>query len=157
MTRNVLAVGLLCAACCAAGYVRGFGIAETRGRALLAEQAEASASEREALAVAAAEAERLARQRLEAETERPPPLPGNFPKPATALPPNGRRSRGGWTVLPKMLPAIALACLLAGCACTTKPLVLPPPPPKLLPLPPELARLPEAPPPLAPGYGREHP
>ena len=98
MTRNVLAVGLLCAACCAAGYVRGFGVAETRGRALLAEQAEASASERE-----------------------------------------------------------ALACLLAGCACTTKPLVLPPPPPKLLPLPPELARLPEAPPPLAPGYGREHP
>ena len=70
MTRNVLAVGLLCAACCAAGYVRGFGIAETRGRVLLAEQAEASASEREALAVAAAEAERLARQRLEAETER---------------------------------------------------------------------------------------
>ena len=58
-------------------------------------------------------------------------------------------------MLPKMLPAIALACLLAGCACTTKPLVLPPPPPKLLPLPPELARLPEAPPPLAPGYGRE--
>ena len=54
MTRNVLAVGLLCAACCAAGYVRGFGVAETRGRALLAEQAEASASEREALAVAAA-------------------------------------------------------------------------------------------------------
>ena len=49
-------------------------------------------------------------------------------------------------MLPKMLPAIALACLLAGCACTTKPLVLPPPPPKLLPLPPELARLPEAPP-----------
>lgn len=47
MTRNVLAVGLLCAACCAAGYVRGFGVAETRGRALLAEQAEASASERE--------------------------------------------------------------------------------------------------------------
>ena len=43
-------------------------------------------------------------------------------------------------MLPKMLPAIALACLLAGCACTTKPLVLPPPPPKLLPLPPELAR-----------------
>lgn len=43
MTRNVLAVGLLCAACCAAGYVRGFGIAETRGRVLLAEQAEASA------------------------------------------------------------------------------------------------------------------
>ena len=39
MTRNVLAVGLLCAACCAAGYVRGFGIAETRGRVLLAEQA----------------------------------------------------------------------------------------------------------------------
>ena len=37
MTRNVLAVGLLCAACCAAGYVRGFGVAETRGRALLAE------------------------------------------------------------------------------------------------------------------------
>ena len=57
-------------------------------------------------------------------------------------------------MLPKMLPAIALACLLAGCACTTKPLVLPPPPPKLLPLPPELARLPEAPPPLTPGYGR---
>ena len=60
MTRNVLAVGLLCAACCAAGYVRGFGIAETRGRVLLAEQAEASASEREALAVAAAETERAA-------------------------------------------------------------------------------------------------
>lgn len=60
MTRNVIAVVLLCAACCAAGYVRGFGIAETRGRALLAEQAEASASEREALAVAMAEAERLA-------------------------------------------------------------------------------------------------
>ena len=57
-----------------------------------------------------------------------------------------------------MLFALCLsACLLAGCACTTKPLVLPPPPPKLLPLPPELARLPEAPPPLAPGYGREHP
>ena len=144
MTRNVLAVGLLCAACCAAGYVRGFGVAETRGRALLAEQAEASASEREALAVAAAEAERLARQRLEAETERAAAIAGEL-------------SRGGWTVLPKMLPAIALACLLAGCACTTKPLVLPPPPPKLLPLPPELARLPEAPPPLAPGYGREHP
>ena len=70
MTRNVIAVVLLCAACCAAGYVRGFGIAETRGRALLAEQAEASASEREALAVAMAEAERLARQRLEAEAER---------------------------------------------------------------------------------------
>ena len=60
MTRNVIAVVLLCAACCAAGYVRGFGIAETRGRALLAEQAEASASEREALAVAMAEAERAA-------------------------------------------------------------------------------------------------
>ena len=151
MTRNVLAVGLLCAACCAAGYVRGFGVAETRGRALLAEQAEASASEREALAVAAAA------RGWRRKPNGPPPLPGNFPKPATALPPNGRRSRGGWTVLPKMLPAIALACLLAGCACTTKPLVLPPPPPKLLPLPPELARLPEAPPPLAPGYGREHP
>ena len=147
MTRNVLAVGLLCAACCAAGYVRGFGVAETRGRVLLAEQAEASASEREALAA----------RGWRRKPNGPPPLPGNFPKPATALPPNGRRSRGGWTVLPKMLPAIALACLLAGCACTTKPLVLPPPPPKLLPLPPELARLPEAPPPLAPGYGREHP
>ena len=57
----------------------------------------------------------------------------------------------------KRLAVIVLAYLLAGCACTTKPLVLPPPPPKLLPLPPELARLPEAPPPLAPGYGREHP
>ena len=78
MTRNVLAVGLLCAACCAAGYVRGFGIAETRGRALLAEQAEASASEREALAVAAAEAERLARQRLEAETERAAAIAGEL-------------------------------------------------------------------------------
>ena len=66
MTRNVIAVVLLCAACCAAGYVRGFGIAETRGRALLAEQAEASASERVALAVAMAEAERLARQRAAA-------------------------------------------------------------------------------------------
>ena len=78
MTRNVLAVGLLCAACCAAGYVRGFGVAETRGRALLAEQAEASASEREALAVAAAEAERLARQRLEAETERAAAIAGEL-------------------------------------------------------------------------------
>ncbi|MFR1532940.1 MAG: hypothetical protein ACLSTO_04295 [Bilophila wadsworthia] len=78
MTRNVLAVGLLCAACCAAGYVRGFGIAETRGRVLLAEQAEASASEREALAVAAAEAERLARQRLEAETERAAAIAGEL-------------------------------------------------------------------------------
>ena len=68
MTRNVLAVGLLCAACCAAGYVRGFGIAETRGRALLAEQAEASASEREA----------LARQRLEAETERAAAIAGEL-------------------------------------------------------------------------------
>ena len=157
MTRNVLAVGLLCAACCAAGYVRGFGIAETRGRALLAEQAEASASEREALAVAAAEAERLARQRLEAETERAAAIAGELSETRNRLAANGRRSRGEWTVLPKMLPAIALACLLAGCACTTKPLVLPPPPPKLLPLPPELARLPEAPPPLTPGYGREHP
>ena len=70
MTRNVLAVGLLCAACCAAGYVRGFGIAETRGRVLLAEQAEASASEREA--------ERLARQRLEAETERAAAIAGEL-------------------------------------------------------------------------------
>ena len=78
MTRNVLAVGLLCAACCAAGYVRGFGIAETRGRVLLAEQAEASASERETLAVAAAEAERLARQRLEAETERAAAIAGEL-------------------------------------------------------------------------------
>ena len=78
MTRNVLAVGLLCAACCAAGYVRGVGVAETRGRALLAEQAEASASEREALAVAAAEAERLARQRLEAETERAAAIAGEL-------------------------------------------------------------------------------
>lgn len=78
MTRNVLAVGLLCAACCAAGYVRGFGIAETRGRVLLAEQAEASASEREALAVAAAEAERLARQRLEAEIERAAAIAGEL-------------------------------------------------------------------------------
>ena len=78
MTRNVLAVGLLCAACCAAGYVRGFGVAETRGRALLAEQAEASASEREALAVAAAESERLARQRLEAETERAAAIAGEL-------------------------------------------------------------------------------
>ena len=74
MTRNVLAVGLLCAACCAAGYVRGFGIAETRGRVLLAEQAEASASEREALA----EAERLARKRLEAETERAAAIAGEL-------------------------------------------------------------------------------
>lgn len=115
-------------------------------------------SEREALAVAAAEAERLARQRLEAETERAAAIArGTFRNPQPPCRRTGRRSRGGWTVLPKMLPAIALACLLAGCACTTKPLVLPPPPPKLLPLPPELARLPEAPPPLAPGYGREHP
>ena len=66
MTRNVLAVGLLCAACCAAGYVRGFGIAETRGRVLLAEQAEASASER------------LARQRLEAEIERAAAIAGEL-------------------------------------------------------------------------------
>ena len=43
MTRNVIAVVLLCAACCAAGYVRGFGIAETRGRALLAEAERAAA------------------------------------------------------------------------------------------------------------------
>ena len=78
MTRNVLAVGLLCAACCAAGYVRGFGIAETRGRALLAEQAEASASEREALAAAMAEAERLARRRLEAEAERAAAIAGEL-------------------------------------------------------------------------------
>lgn len=78
MTRNVIAVVLLCAACCAAGYVRGFGIAETRGRALLAEQAEASASEREALAVAMAEAERLARQRLEAEAERAAAIAGEL-------------------------------------------------------------------------------
>ena len=78
MTRNVLAVGLLCAACCAAGYVRGFGIAETRGRVLLAEQAEASASEREALAAAMAEAERLARRRLEAEAERAAAIAGEL-------------------------------------------------------------------------------
>ena len=78
MTRNVIAVVLLCAACCAAGYVRGFGIAETRGRALLAEQAEASASEREALAVAMAEAERLARQRLEVEAERAAAIAGEL-------------------------------------------------------------------------------
>lgn len=78
MTRNVLAVGLLCAACCAVGYVRGFGIAETRGRALLAEQAEASASEREALAAAMAEAERLARRRLEAEAERAAAIAGEL-------------------------------------------------------------------------------
>ncbi len=78
MTRNVIAVLLLCAGCCAAGYVRGFGIAETRGRALLAEQAEASAGEREALAVAAADAERLARQRLEAEVMRTAALAGEL-------------------------------------------------------------------------------
>ena len=138
MTRNVLAVGLLCAACCAAGYVRGFGIAETRGRALLAEQAEASASEREALAVAAAEAERLARQRLEAETERAAAIAGELSETRNRL-------------------AAERQAFTRRMDRTTKPLVLPPPPPKLLPLPPELARLPEAPPPLAPGYGREHP
>ena len=156
MTRNVLAVGLLCAACCAAGYVRGFGIAETRGRVLLAEQAEASASEREALAVAAAETERLARQRLEAETERAAAIAGELSETRNRL----AAERQAFT---RRMDRVAedasrhCAGLLAGCACTTKPLVLPPPPPKLLPLPPELARLPEAPPPLAPGYGREHP
>ena len=70
MNRNVFAVALLCLGCGVFGYVRGFGVAETRGRAQLAEQAEAHANEREALSVAAAEAERLARQRLEAEALR---------------------------------------------------------------------------------------
>ena len=155
MTRNVLAVGLLCAACCAAGYVRGFGVAETRGRALLAEQAEASASEREALAVAAAEAERLARQRLEAETERAAAIAGELSETRNRL----AAERQAFTRrMDRVAEDASRHCAgLAGCACTTKPLVLPPPPPKLLPLPPELARLPEAPPPLAPGYGREHP
>lgn len=70
MNRNVFAVLLLCLGCGAFGYVRGFGVAETRGRAQLAEQAEAHATEREALAAASAQAERLARQRLEAEAVR---------------------------------------------------------------------------------------
>lgn len=117
MNRNVFAVLLLCLGCGAFGYVRGFGVAETRGRAQLAEQAEAHANEREALAVAAAEAERLARQRLEAEALRAA---------AVAEELSATRNR---------LAAERQA----------------------LPLPPELARLPEAPPSLAPGYSREHP
>lgn len=157
MTRNVLAVGLLCAACCAAGYVRGFGIAETRGRVLLAEQAEASASEREALAVAAAEAERLARQRLEAETERAAAIAGELSETRNRL----AAERQAFT---RRMDRVAedasrhCAGLPAGWVrLYNEALGLAPPPPKLLPLPPELARLPEAPPPLAPGYGREHP
>ena len=157
MTRNVIAVVLLCAACCAAGYVRGFGIAETRGRALLAEQAEASASEREALAVAMAEAERLARQRLEAEAERAAAIAGELSETRNRL----AAERQAFT---RRMDRVAedasrhCAGLPAGWVrLYNEALGLAPPPPKLLPLPPELAHLPEAPPPLTPGYGREYP
>ncbi len=57
-------------------------------------------------------------------------------------------------------PLLALLCLLSGCASTTKPLDSFPPVvvrESRVPLPPELLRLPEAPPPLTPGYSRDHP
>lgn len=158
MTRNVIAVVLLCAACCAAGYVRGFGIAETRGRALLAEQAEASASEREALAVAMAEAERLARQRLEAEAERAAAIAGELSETRSRLAAEraGVHEEDG-PCCRRCFPPLRWPVCWLGAPVQRSPWSCPPPPPKLLPLPPELARLPEAPPPLTPGYGREHP
>ena len=55
--------------------------------------------------------------------------------------------------------AIALACLLSGCACTTPPSVLPVPviAPETEARPPvALTTLPARPEPLAPGYSRTH-
>nr|DAQ08857.1 MAG TPA: ABC-type Fe3+ transport system, periplasmic binding protein [Caudoviricetes sp.] len=58
------------------------------------------------------------------------------------------------------LAAIVLACLLVGCASTTKPSGLPPVPvvaPEVkAPIPPELLRLPDRPDPLEPGYAATH-
>lgn len=57
-------------------------------------------------------------------------------------------------------PLMALFFLLNGCASTTRPLGSFPPAAVRegrIPLPWELLRLPEAPPPLTPGYSREHP
>lgn len=114
-------------------------------------------SEREALAVAAAEAERLARQRLEAETERAAAIAGELSETRNRL----AAERQAFT---RRMDRVAedasrhCAGLPAGWVrLYNEALGLAPAAPKLLPLPPELARLPEAPPPLAPGYGREHP
>ena len=59
---------------------------------------------------------------------------------------------------PKPLAVIALACLMAGCACTTKPSALVPviAPDMKAPPPAALMTLPVPPEPLEPGYSRTH-
>lgn len=58
---------------------------------------------------------------------------------------------------PKPLAAIALACLLAGCACTTKPSMVPVIAPDVKAPPPAVLTTPPLPPePLAPGYSQTH-
>ena len=59
---------------------------------------------------------------------------------------------------PKPLAVIALACLMAGCACTTKPSALVPviAPDVKAPPPAALMTLPVPPEPLEPGYSRTH-
>ena len=56
------------------------------------------------------------------------------------------------------LAAIALACLLSGCASTTKPSASPPElaPEVKVPIPPELLNMPDRPEPLEPGYAVTH-
>lgn len=57
----------------------------------------------------------------------------------------------------KRLVAIALACLLGGCACTTKPSMVPVIAPDVkVPPPTVLTTLPVPPEPLDPGYSRTH-
>ena len=59
----------------------------------------------------------------------------------------------------KRLTVIVLACLVSGCACTTRPSALPVPiiaPETKAPPPAALMTLPVPPEPLTPGYGKTH-
>ncbi len=113
------------------------------------------------------------------------PAPRRLPQPSGPPVKNWKRKRPGWPHYPPsfqtpakswqksvkllmhvckrwLLPlaAIVLACLLVGCASTTKPLDLPPVPvvaPEVkAPIPPELFKIPDRPEPLAPGYAATH-
>ena len=153
MTRNVLAVGLLCAACCAAGYVRGSALRKRGAVFCLRNRPKRPPANVRRWPLRRRKRSALPARGWRRKPNGPPPLPGTFRNPQ----PPCRRTAGvheeDGPCCRRCFPPLRWPACWLGAPVQRSPWSCPAAP-KLLPLPPELARLPEAPPPLAPGYGR---
>lgn len=133
---------------------------EARYETRIAVLAEEVSQKDKARAEAVAAAERAARERLEKETARVAALSAELSDARKKL---AKECQNFDVRLQKVASAArrnCAACLLVGCASTTKPLDLPPVPvvaPEVkAPIPPELLKMPDRPEPLAPGYAATH-